>query len=292
MSRMPDDQMYSRLEKIEQLDPIEDYIAVTQLFYQDFQNAIWLQVPESLMYAFSVPSVAVILHRTEEFEKNFRKRAVDQALLAAAMFQQGYGPGPGRDALRRMNGNHRRYPILKEDFEMQGCLTVVSPVRLAERFGWREVTEKEKTALAHSSQLLVRHMGLDDIPDSFEGQADCLERHLATRVARSENTVPLGNATIDYFVSIEDEPLRSVTSAILRGVVDARVVRALGLDVPHPEVVELMSAYVRGVASLDPVTDDTYPSFMKEILAEYPNGFQIKDLGVHRDDAEASYVPA
>lgn len=292
MTRQSDDQKYSRLEEIERLDPIEDWIQVSQLFYKDFQNAIWLQTPESLMVSYSVPSMAKILHGTGEYEKDYRKRFVDQGVLVATMQQKGYMPGLGRDALRRMNGMHRRYPILKEDFEMIGYSTIVNPYRLAERFGWREISENERIALAHSSVLMMHNMGLEDVAESYEAQSEALDWHLDNRAAFSEDAVPLGRATVDYFVSIEEEPLRSLVSPILRGVVDRRIVEALGLEVPSEEVCTLMESYVRAVGSLDPVTDDTFPSIVSEIMAEYPHGFDIAQMGTHKVDADTSVVTA
>lgn len=288
MTSQPEDQKYSRLERIETLDPIKDYLEVCQLFYKDFQNATWLQTPESLMVSFSVPSMAKILHATGEYEKNYRKRFVDQGVLVATMQQRGYAPGPGRDAMRRMNGMHRKYSILKDDFEMIGAATVVGPGRLAERFGWREVSATEKTALAYSAVQMMENMGLEDFPQSYAAQEERLDWHLDNRAAYSEDAVPLGRATVDYFVSIEDEPLRSLTSPILRGVVDSRIIRALGLEVPSSDVCELLEQYLRAVGSQDPVTDDTYPTITKEILAEYPQGFDIKAMGTHKVDADTS----
>ncbi|MDP9792974.1 hypothetical protein J2S43_001486 [Catenuloplanes nepalensis] len=291
MARQAQEDLYARREKIERLDPIEDYIAITQLFYQDFQNAIWLQTPESLMISYSVPSMAKILHGTGEYEKDYRKRFVDQGVLVATMQRRGFAPGPGRDAVRRMNGMHRQYPILAEDFEMIGCATIVGPGRLAERFGWREVTAKEKAALAHSSVLMMRHMGISDFPRSYEEQRDRLDWHLDHRAAFSEDAVPLGRATVEYFTSIEDEPLRSLVGPILCGVIDPRIVRALGLEVPGPEVSALMTAYVTAMGSLDPVTDDTHPTIAKEIAAQYPGGFDVTRIGTHQVDADTSVAP-
>jgi hypothetical protein len=235
--------------------------------------------------------MARILHGTGEYERDYRKRFVDQGVLVATMQQRGFDPGPGRDALRRMNGIHRRYPIERDDFVMIGCDTIVGPVRLAERYGWREVTAREKEALAHSSALMMNAMGLRDIPRTYQEQDAALDHYLDTRCAFSEDARPLGAATLDFFVGIEPEPVRSIMSEVLRSAIDPRIVRALGLEVPEPAVVALMQRYVTAVGQLDPVTDDTHPAILQQILAEYPHGVDIATVGVHRVDADTSTRP-
>jgi hypothetical protein len=98
------------------------------------------------MFTFAAPRISRVLSATGELEHRIAKRVVDTTLLATAVLQHGF-KGTGRDAARRINSMHSRYDIHPDDFVAVGSEEVLGSLELAERYGWREVTDKEREAV-------------------------------------------------------------------------------------------------------------------------------------------------
>ena len=79
----------------------------------------------------------------------------------------------GRTAIRRMNQMHRCYAISNDDIRYVLATFVVMPIRWMDDYGWRRMTEIERIAGANYYRELGRHMGIRDIPATWQAFAGC-----------------------------------------------------------------------------------------------------------------------
>jgi hypothetical protein len=279
---------YARRDRIAQLDPVADYREIVGLFYADFASAVTFQGAEGLMISFSAPRISRILERTGAFERDFAKRVVDQALLVGEMLRTGFEPGSGRTALRTMNGMHRHYDIHHDDFAVIGADTVVIPVLLAERYGWRPVTPAEKAALGQAAFQMVRRMGVHDYPESFYDQVALRDRYIDEHCGFEPQNRKLTDLLIRFYADQLPRPLRPFVGPFFRSIFDPRIVRACGYEVPRGAAA--LRAAMTLIGRRDPIPDGR-PNGLAALAAQvYPNGFQLHALGthVHGDEADAA----
>jgi len=173
------------LHRIRQLDPDRDHEEI-------YRTSALLEFPwDTLMglnlafyRTFAVPSIARLLESTGEMVQRTRKRADDTGLLMFEMIQHGLTHERGRAAVRRLNQIHRRFAIPDDEYRyVLGCFVVV-PIRWLDRFGWRRLCCHERRASYVFYRELGRHMGIPDVPDSYDAFAEFFDdyeaRHLAT----------------------------------------------------------------------------------------------------------------
>src|SRR5262249_15644980 len=101
--------------RIDSLDPEQDYSRICELFFKDFAMGLAWSALEGYGVTYSIPSMSRILIRGQLYS-DIDKRATDSSILTGTMYAKGFGPGDGREALKRMNQMHRMYPIQSQDF--------------------------------------------------------------------------------------------------------------------------------------------------------------------------------
>ena len=177
------------LRRIERLDPERDFAEIYRLmgtfeFPWDMNQALSF----ALFRTYAVPSIGALLARTGEFTERTQKRYDDTVLILDAVLEHGVGRAEGRTAIRRMNQMHRSYDIWNDDLRYVLATFVVTPIRWIDDFGWRPMSEIERVASANYYRELGRHMGIRDIPETWQGFArllDAYEReHFALRRRR------------------------------------------------------------------------------------------------------------
>ena len=146
MSNQKNDR-YARLRRIEELDLKNDHVEIAQLFLADFRSVFIGFSYAGFMTTFAAPRMSRILHSTGQITKKFEKRAVDTAIFASELVQNGFGTPKGREIAKAVSAMHARYDIDQEDFIFIACDSAVFAVEMAERFGWRAVTDKERNAV-------------------------------------------------------------------------------------------------------------------------------------------------
>lgn len=164
--RLPRDHWQRR---IEQLDPAADHeqiYAITSRheFPWDLNQALSF----ALFRTYAVPSIGVLLQQTGEFTEHTQRRYDDTALLLDHVGEHGIGSAEGKQAIRRINQMHGRYDISNEDLRYVLCTFVAVPIRWLDDHGWRSMTEHEKVASAHYYRVLGRHLGISDIPETWQ----------------------------------------------------------------------------------------------------------------------------
>lgn len=195
-------QRYDRLREILRLDPDEDFLAIYRLtatyeFPWDITRALEL----ALFRTYAVPSIGRLLAETAEFTERAQKRYDDTALLLDAVVEHGFESDTARTAIRRVNRMHRSYDISDEDMRYVLCTFVVIPARWIDCYGWRPLTHHERRAFAHYYATLGRHMGIPDIPGSFEEFEACLNAYEEAHFGWDEGGREVADATLDLMAS-------------------------------------------------------------------------------------------
>lgn len=276
---------YARLRRIEALDPVTDHREITTLFYLDFAAVMLMQSVTGNLMTFAVPRMSRILSATGQFEHHTAKRFVDTTLLTNAVMEHGLEPGPGREAARRVNAMHREYDIHPDDFVAVGCDVPVMSVAIAERFGWRPVTDAEREALRIHYSAETRAFGSHRaLPPTLAEMRDFRNRYLDEQTAFEPQNRVLAMAFLRYLASLLPAPLRPLLGPVLLPQVDPRVLRACGLRVPSPARKRVSGAVLRAIGRIGPMSDPdpAKPNVLdRQIAAVYPHGWTVNSVGTH-----------
>ncbi|WP_116243852.1 oxygenase MpaB family protein [Nocardiopsis sp. FIRDI 009] len=199
-------------------------------FPWDIEQALGL----ALYRTYAVPSIGELLARTKEFTSRTQHRYDDTALILGDILEHGFGPGRGRDALRRMNQMHRSYSIANDDYRYVLSTFVVMPVRWLNDYGygWRRLTDHEIAASTNYYRKLGRHMGIKDIPETYEEFYELFDSYEREHFAYTEGGRAVSDATLalmaDFYPAWQRPLIRPFTRALL----DERLIRAF--DYPAP----------------------------------------------------------
>ena len=280
---------FARLRAIEKLDPQQDYLEISRLFYGDFRS-IMMPLPfAGFMTTFAAPRMSRILSKTGELESRFAKRAVDTMLFSKLVSSNGFGSGQGRDAARRVNQLHSKYDIHPDDFTLVGCDPALYALHLAETFGWRDVTDKEREAVRIFYALEARAFGAKrPLPGTIDEMKAFVSNYFDTHLYFEPQNQRMANNAVNWYADLAPKPLRGVMRKVLPALIDKRVVQACGL--PRPSLADRAAAkIVMSVLSrLDPVADGASDLTEKLSRKVYPDGWSVEMLGPQ--DAEASRI--
>ncbi|MBW5486313.1 oxygenase MpaB family protein [Streptomyces bambusae] len=276
-------QRYDRLKKILSLDPDQDFLAIYRLtatyeFPWDFTRALEL----ALYRTYAVPSIGRLLAETAEFTDRTQKRYDDTALLLDAVVEHGFDSDIGRTAIRRVNQMHRSYDITNEDMRYVLCTFVVIPKRWLDDYGWRPLTRHEQRASANYYTTLGRHMGIQDIPGSYEEFESTLNAYEKEHFGWDEGGRKVADATLDLMASWYPAPLAPLVRGAALALLDEPLLRAFRFDAPDPRVRRLVHGVLklrgRAVRLLPPRSAPHYGRQNPEIKG-YPDGYDVGELG-------------
>ncbi|MEV0117282.1 oxygenase MpaB family protein [Streptomyces sp. NPDC050844] len=274
---------YERLKEIRRLDPEKDALQIYRLtaayeFPWDFTRALEL----ALYRTYAVPSIGRLLAETAELTDRTQKRYDDTSLLLDAVVEHGFGTGEGRDAIRRINQMHRSYDISNEDMRYVLSTFVVMPKRWIDAYGWRRLSRHETVAASVYYRTLGRHMGIQDIPESYEDFERCLDAYEEAHFAWDEGARRVSDATLDLMASWYPRALAPVLRASTLALLDEPLLRAFRYEPPGAAARKLVRGAVRlrgrAVRLLPPRTAPHYARQNWEIKG-YPNGYRVGELG-------------
>jgi uncharacterized protein (DUF2236 family) len=275
----------ARPRRIAELDPEKDYREITALFYLDFQTIMILQAVTGNLMTFAVPRMSRVLSATKQFEQHTTKRVVDTTLLVQAVLDNGLGHGEGRDAARRVNAMHRQYDIHPDDFVAVGCDAPVMSVEIAERFGWRPVTDAERESLRLHYSAAARAFGSHrPLPPTLPEMRAFLDAYLDENAAFEPQNRRLADAFLSFVPKLFPRPLRPFVNPVLLAQVDQRILRACGLPEPSARAKRISTRVLRALGRTGPAPD-VRPGKRNVIekMAEsvYPQGWTVHTLGTH-----------
>ncbi|WP_406388213.1 oxygenase MpaB family protein [Streptomyces sp. NBC_00211] len=276
-------QRYDRLREILRLDPDKDFLAIYRLtatyeFPWDFTRALEL----ALFRTYAVPSIGRLLAETAEFTDRPQKRYDDTALLLDAVVEHGFQSETARTAIRRVNQMHRAYNITNEDMRYVLCTFVVIPVRWMDAYGWRPMTHHERRASANYYAELGRHLGITDIPDSYEEFEKTLNAYEDAHFGWDEGGRKVADSTIRLMASWYPAPLAPAVRALSLSLLDEPLLSAFRYEDPRPQVKRLVRGVLklrgRAVRLLPPRKAPHYARQNPEIKG-YPRGYDVGELG-------------
>lgn len=276
---------FELLARIRSMDPYEDASEIYRLssaheFPWDFARALEL----ALYRTYAVPSIGRLLAETAEFTDRPQKRYDDTALLLDAVVEHGFDSVQGRTAIRRINRMHRSYDITNDDMRYVLCTFVVVPKRWIDTYGWRRMSRHETVASAVYYRTLGRHMGIRDIPGSYEEFEACLDAYEEAHFAWDEGARRVSDATLDLMASWYPRPLAPLLRAGTLALLDEPLLRAFGYPSPSPatRAVVRRALRLRGrVVRLLPPRRAPHHARQNREIKGYPNGYRLADLGTH-----------
>ncbi|MFG2415956.1 oxygenase MpaB family protein [Streptomyces goshikiensis] len=276
-------QRYDRLREILRLDPDHDFLAIYRLtatyeFPWDFARAQEL----ALFRTYAVPAIGRLLAETAEFTDRAQRRYDDTVLLLDAVVEHGFDSDTARTAIRRVNQMHRSYDIGNEDMRYVLCTFVVIPARWLDAYGWRPLTRHERRACANYYATLGRHMGITDVPDTYEEFEATLDGYEKAHFGWDEGGREVADSALELMSSWYPAPLAPAVRALGLSLFDEPLLSALRYERPHPRVRGLFrgALWLRGraVRLLPPRATPHYARQNPEVKG-YPDGYDVGELG-------------
>lgn len=273
---------YDWLREIRRLDPERDFLRIyriiaTHEFPWDITRALEL----ALYRTYAVPSIGRLLAETAELTDRTQKRYDDTALLLDAVVEHGFDGEDGRTAIRRINQMHRSYDISNEDMRYVLCTFVVVPKRWLDAYGWRRLTAHERQAVAVYYRTLGRHMGITELPQTYEDFERCLDSYEEAHFGWDEGARRVSDATLDLMAGWYG-PLAPVVRGASMALLDDSLLAAFRYERPRPAVRKTVRTALklraRAVRLLPPRRTPHYGRQNPEIKG-YPNGFKVAELG-------------
>ncbi|MFE9774470.1 oxygenase MpaB family protein [Streptomyces sp. NPDC005931] len=274
---------FERLEQIRRMDPYRQATEIHRLsvaheFPWDYTRALEL----ALYRTYAVPSIGRLLAETAELTDRSQKRYDDTSLLLDAIVEHGFGSGEGRTAIRRINRMHRSYDIADDDMRYVLCTFVVMPKRWIDANGWRRLSRHETVAATVHYRTLGRHMGIKDIPGTYEEFESCLDAHEQAHFGWDENARRVSDATLDLMTSWYPSPLAPLLRTATLALLDEPLLRAFRYTPPGAATRAVVRRAVRlrgrAVRLLPPRRAPHFARQNREIKG-YPNGYRLEDLG-------------
>ncbi|MEU6819328.1 oxygenase MpaB family protein [Streptomyces atriruber] len=274
---------FERLEQIRRLDPERDFLEIYRLtttfeFPWDYTRALEL----ALYRTYAVPSIGRLLAQTAELTDRTQKRYDDTALLLDTIVEHGFGSDEGRTAIRRINQMHRSYDISDDDMRYVLCTFVVVPKRWIDTYGWRRLSRHESSAAAAYYRTLGQHMGIKEIPGSYEEFEKCLDDYEEAHFDWDQGGRSVSDATLDLMASWYPSPLAPMLRKATVALLDEPLLRAFRYDEPDAVTRSVVRGAVRlrgrAVRLMPPRRTPHYARQNREIKG-YPDGYEIAELG-------------
>ncbi|WP_371631475.1 DUF2236 domain-containing protein [Streptomyces sp. NBC_00341] len=276
---------YDRLKDIQRLDPERDFLEIYRItatyeFPWDITRALEL----ALYRTYAVPGIGRLLAETAELTRRSQKRYDDTALLLDAVVEHGFDSVPGRTAIRRINQMHRSYDISNDDMRYVLCTFVVTPKRWLDTYGWRRLSGHEKAACAAYYRTLGAHMGIQDLPHTYEDFERTLDAYEKEHFGWDEGAREVSDATLALMASWYPRPLARVVRGASLALLDDSLLRAFRYERPGPVARGLtrgaLRLRARAVRLLPPRTTPHHARQNPEIKG-YRGGYEVSGLGTY-----------
>lgn len=270
-------------DRNEALDPETDYVEIVQnLSLYDFSWDLMQALGFALFRTYAVPSVGRLLYDTGAFTDTVQKRYDDTALLLEAPFVHGFESDEGKAAIRRINQMHKHYDISNDDFLYVLSTFVVVPKRWIDDYGWRSLSATELRATVNYYRTLGRHMGIKDIPETYDEFMHLMDDYERAHFAFDKGGRRVADSTLALMTTFYPRPLRKPVEVFSRALMDRPLLEAFGYAEPGPLVRRASIAAMKARARLLRHTPSTRrPTFVEDLprIRSYPGGYLISELG-------------
>ncbi|WP_193517710.1 oxygenase MpaB family protein [Nocardiopsis kunsanensis] len=272
-------------DRIHELDAEADCEQIVRIlsaheFPWDIEQALGI----ALYRTYAVPSVGQLLADTREFTERTQHRYDDTALILNDILEHGFGPGRGRDALRRMNQMHRAYDISNADYLYVLSTFVVMPVRWLNDYGygWRRLSDHEIAASTNYYRKLGRHMGIKNIPETYAAFHQYLEDYEREYFAYTDGGRAVSDATLDLMVNFYPAWQRPLVRPFTKALLEERLIEAF--DYPRPSKAwrattnGAMKLRAKVVRRMKPREEPRWAR-MSPNVRSYPDGYDPSRIG-------------
>ena len=280
MNRFALRELTDRLDAQSQCEDIVRILS-TQEFPWDIEQALSF----ALFRTYAVPSIGVLLHETGEFNQRTQKRYDDTVLILDAILEHGMSSPQGRSAFRRMNQMHGAYDISNDDMRYVLSTFVVMPVRWLADFGWRALTPHEVTAWANYYRAVGRHMGIQDIPETYAAFATFLDAYEAKHFAFDARGRAVEDATLELLTTFPPTNLapKRLVHLFARTLMEDSLLDAFHYPRPSPlsRTVFRLALKARGAFVRHALSPRKTPLHGRQRpnIRSYPQGFAVESLG-------------
>ncbi|KAI9094385.1 hypothetical protein DFS34DRAFT_652070 [Phlyctochytrium arcticum] len=267
-----------------------------------------------MIKAFAIPSIAKSIASSKKDDADFARGTEDTDLLVREMTERPLTHPRAQQAMERARAIRSMYRLTNDEYCYVLSVLVVEPCRLVERWGYRSLAPREKEAHFEVWKAIGTHMGIQNIPASFEEMEEFAQAFEAKHSGSSASSAELAAAAIDLF--IDTLPFKSAHPYILplarrliHSLMDPALRSALRISAPPivlawtaEAMMRLHSGFVKfllppreepcrrtpEIASgpsgrIVPVTN-VYGEF-------YTHGYRIKDLGP-KSSSDSILTPA
>jgi len=270
------------LAEIELLDPEADHQRICYLSTCfDFPWDTTRSLEFALYRTYCVPRMTALLVRTDQFGAHAQKRYDDTVLLLSELLERGYDSPRGRQAMRRINQLHGRFDISNEDFLYVLSTFVFEPIRWNKKFGWREMTQKERLAQFYYWREVGRRMNIRGIPETLEALEVFNVGYEYSHFVFNTTNHAIGVATREVFAGWFPVFLRPLVRRGIYALLDDPVLHALGLPKQPRWLTSFLESCLRTRARLLRLMPRRKnPRLLTETPHRtYPNGYLIDQLG-------------
>lgn len=276
---------YAVRDRIQAMDPVADREEIARLIAAyEFPWDVTQALSFALFRTYAVPSIGRLLARTAELTDRTQKRHDDTVLILDAVLTHGLASTEGRAAVRRMNQMHRAYDISNDDMRYVLATFVVTPVRWIAEFGWRDLTPVEVESQTAYYRELGRHLGITDLPSTYDGFAVLLDAYEAEHLGYDPGGRAVADATMELFSTFP--PNRWLPRPLVRALVLSLMGRDLAVAFRYRPVPPYVERALRGLVRLRgrlvrwlPPRRRPFHARQLSYLRTYPGGYLVERLG-------------
>lgn len=267
------------------LDPGADFREIYRILVAyEFPWDIHQALSFALYRTYAVPSIGRLLQQTGEFTQRPQRRYDDTVVVLDTILEHGLDQGDGRTALRRMNQMHGAYPISNEDKQYVLSTFVVVPVRWLDQYGWRRLTEDERTATTNYYRELGQHMGIKDVPGTYQEFAGFLDAYEEEHFGFDPGGLAVSEATLRLMATFPPNHLlpQVVMDRFAKALMDDRLLDAFGYRRPAAWERAAAAGALRlrsGVVRLLPPRKRPFYPHQRRSVRSYPRGYDVAKLG-------------
>ncbi|MFS3128646.1 oxygenase MpaB family protein [Nocardioides sp. Bht2] len=276
----------------DRLDAAVDYVEIYRnVAYREFPWDVVQSLSFALFRTYAVPGIGGLLDETRQFEVNAQKRYDDTALLLEPPGVHGFEHPEARAAIRRINQMHHSYDIPNHEMIYVLATFVVVPKRWLDDYGKRPLTANEVVASANYYRELGRHMGLKEIPETYQAFADFMDAYEAEHFAFTAPSRRVADGTLALMLTFYPRPVRRLVEIFSRSLMDEPLLDAFGYRRPPAAAVALSRGglKVRGrLLRLFPARRGLKRIVDQPQIRSYPNGYRIEELGTFPRGCPAS----
>ena len=266
----------------------------TQEFPWDIEQALSF----ALFRTYAVPSIGVLLYETGEFNQRTQKRYDDTVLILDTILEHGMSSQPGRNAFRRMNQMHGAYDIPNDDMRYVLSTFVVTPVRWLADFGWRPFTSHEVQAWTNYYRAVGRHMGIRDIPETYDAFVALMDGYEATHFAFDARSKAVADSTLDLLATFSPTNLapKRLVDLFARTLMEDELLDAFHYARPSAfsRTVFRTALKARGKFVRYFLSSRREPLYGRDRanIRSYPNGYNVEQLGTFPKTCPVNHAAA